>query len=155
MSTNRLEFRRFLATTRQQRLAVLIALAAVSFAFAVFLGFFVGAWPIVPFAGIEVGCVAVAFWWIERQSLDCDTVEVGDSSVSVTRVRGKHCETHTFSRAWVQIDIEQDRLGRERGVRLRQSGRSVSLGEFLRACELREAAREIKAAIATRQWASA
>jgi uncharacterized membrane protein len=155
MGTSRLEFRRFLATTRRQRLGVLAAIAALSLAFALFLGWFVGAWLIVPFAGLEVGCVAFAFWWIERQSSDFDAVEIGDSSVSVTRVRGKRSETHTFSRAWVQIDIEQDRAGRERGVLLRQSGRSVSLGEFLHAREVRAAARDIKAALAQPLWAAA
>jgi uncharacterized membrane protein len=154
MSTSRLEFRRFLATTRRERLGVLAAIAALSFAFALFLGWFVGAWLILPFAGIEVGCVAVAFWWIERQTRDYDAVEVGDSSVSVIRVRGKRSETHTFSRAWVQIDIEQDGSGRARGLRLRQSGQSVALGEFLHARELRAAAREIKAAVA-QQWSAA
>ncbi|MGL4233349.1 MAG: DUF2244 domain-containing protein [Casimicrobium sp.] len=158
MSTNRLEsvfeFRRSFATSRRQRLSVLAAIAAVSFAFALFLGWFVGAWLILPFAGIEVGCVALAFWWIERQSRDCDTVEVGDSSISITRIRGSERDNYTFSRAWVQIDIEQDRLGRERGVRFMQSGRSVSLAEFLRAHEQRDAAREIKAAIASPVWAT-
>ncbi len=154
MSTSRLEFRRFLATTRRERLGVLAAIAALSFAFALFLGWFVGAWLILPFAGIEVSCVAVAFWWIERQSRDYDAVEIGDSSVSVVRVRGKRSEVHTFARAWVQIDVEQDRAGRECLVRLRQSGRSVSLGEFLHEREVRAAAREIKAAVA-QQWAPA
>jgi uncharacterized membrane protein len=155
MSTSRLEFRRLFATTRRQRLGVLTAIAALSFAFALFLGWFVGAWLIVPFAGLEVGCVAVAFWWIERQSNDCDTVEIGDSSVSVVRVRGKRHETHTFTRAWVQIDIDQDRSGRERGVLLRQSGRSVSLGDFLHARDVRAAARDIKRALAQPLWVAA
>lgn len=128
-------------------MTVLAAIAMLSFAFALFLGWFVGAWMILPFAGIEIGCLGFAFWWVEYRSNDCDKIEVDDTSVSVTRIRGKKIETHTFAKAWVQIDVEQDRLGRERGVRLRQSGRSVALGEFLRGVEQRAAAMNIRAAL--------
>jgi uncharacterized membrane protein len=147
MGTIQFELKRRLASSRRERLAVLAGIAALSFAFALFLGWFVGAWMILPFAGIEVGCLAVAFWWIEYRSNDCDKIEVDDTLVSVTRIRGKKIETHTFTKAWVQIDIEQDRLGRERGVRLRQSGRSVAFGEFLRGVEQRTAATNIRAAL--------
>jgi uncharacterized membrane protein len=147
MSTIRFELKPRLASTRGQRIAVVAAIAALSFSFALFLGWFVGAWMILPFAGIEVGCLVFAFWWIEYRSNDCDKIEVDESSVSVTRIRGKTTETHTFAKAWVQVDIEQDRLGRERGVRLRQSGRSVALGEFLRGVEQRAAAINIRAAL--------
>jgi uncharacterized membrane protein len=153
MSTIRLELQRHLASTRHERLSVFAAIAGLSFAFALFLGWFVGAWMIVPFAGLEVGCVAIAFWWIERKSEDRDTIEIGDSSVSVTRQRGARSESFLFSRAWVQIDIEQDRLGRERGLRFRQSGRSISFGEYLHGQEQRNAARQIKSVLASPQFA--
>lgn len=85
MSTIRLELQRRLASTRRERLAVFALIAGASMAFALFLGWFVGAWMIVPFAGLEVGCVAIAFGWIERLSEDRDTIEIGDSSVSIVR----------------------------------------------------------------------
>lgn len=154
MSTIRLELQQTLASTRRERLSVLTAIAGLSIAFALFLGWFVGAWMVVPFAGLEVGCVALAFWWFERRSADCDTIEVGEAAVSVTRRRGLRTETVSFTRAWLQVDIERDGQGRERGVRLRQSGRSVSLGEYLRGYEQRGAARQIKSALANNEFAA-
>lgn len=154
MSTIRLELQRHLASTRRERFAVFAAIAGLSFAFAFFLGWFVGAWMIVPFAGLEVGCLAIAFGWIERNSGDCDTIDIGELSVSVIRKRGVRCENFSFSRAWVQIDVEQDRQGRERGLRFRQSGRSISFGEYLRGQEQRNAARQIKSVLASPQLAS-
>jgi uncharacterized membrane protein len=154
MSTIRLELQRRLASTRRERLTVFAAIAGVSSAFALFLGWFVGAWMIVPFAGLEIGCVAIAFGWIERQSEDRDTIEIGDSSVSIVRKRGAHCENVSFSRTWVQVDVEEDRRGRERGVRFRQSGRSISLGEYLNGYEQRNAVRQIKSVLASPQFAS-
>jgi uncharacterized membrane protein len=147
MSTIQFELKRRLASTRNERVTVVAGIAALSFGFALFLGWFVGAWMILPFAGVEVGCLAFAFWWIEYRSKDCDRIEVDETSVSVTRIRGKHTDTHTFARAWVQIDIERDRSGRELGVRMRQSGRSVAIGEFLRGVEQRAAAMSIRAAL--------
>jgi uncharacterized membrane protein len=118
------------------------------------LGWFVGAWMIVPFAGLEVGCVAAAFWWFERRSADCDVIEIGDASISVTRQRGKASETHVFTRAWAQVDIAHDNRGRDLALRVRQSGRSITFGEFLRSSERRSAVREIRAAM-NGQWAAA
>ena len=157
MSTNRLgsvfEFRRTMATSRRQRLGVLLAIAGLSFAFALFLGLFVGAWMVIPFAGLEVGCVALAFWWVERSSSDRDLVEISESSVEIKRIRSGRAESHSFTRAWVQLDIERDATGREKALRLRQSGKSVSLAEFLRANEQREAAKTLRAALSQPAWA--
>jgi uncharacterized membrane protein len=154
MGTNRLQFKRNLASTPRQRAMALTAIAVASFAFALFLGWFVGAWLILPFAGLEVGCVAAAFWWFERRSADCDVVEIGDSSILVTRQRGKARETHVFTRAWAQVDIEHDDRGRDLALRVRQSGRSVTFGEFLRSSERKHAAREIRAAM-SQTWVAA
>jgi uncharacterized membrane protein len=147
MSTIKIEWRRQFASNRSLRLAVLAAIASLSFLFAFFLWWLVGAWLIVPFAGLEVGCVAIAFWWIERQAKDYDTIEISESEVSVTRCRNQRLESHSFARGWVQVDVETDDKGREKGVRLRQSGRSVSLAEFLRGAEQRQAARSLRSVL--------
>jgi uncharacterized membrane protein len=147
MGAIKIEWRRRFASSRQLRLTVFSALAALSAVFATFLWWLFGAWVVVPFAGLEVGCVGFAFWWIERQAKDFDAIEVSESEVSVTRCRNQRFETFSFSRGWVQVDVETDGRGRERGVRLRQSGRSVSLAEFLCAAEQRAAARALRSAI--------
>jgi uncharacterized membrane protein len=147
MSAIKIEWRRQFASDRALRLRVLGAVAGVSFAFAFFLWWIVGAWMVVPFAGLEVGCVAFAFWWIERQARDFDAVEISESEVVVTRCRNQRLESCSFSRGWVQIDVVTDDWGREKGVRLRQSERSVSLAEFLRGSEQRLAARTLRNAV--------
>ena len=132
---------------------MLCAIAALSFAFALFLGWFVGAWMILPFAGIEVGCVAAAFWWIERRSADRDVIEIGETAVLLTRRRGKAFEIHRFERVWAQVDISRGG-GSECSIRIRQSGREITFGEFLRADELRTALRDIRLAM-TQGWQTA
>jgi uncharacterized membrane protein len=148
MNAIKIEWRRQFASNRRLRMRVLGALAGLSFAFAFFLWWLLGAWLIMPFAGLEVGCVAVAFWWIERQAKDFDAIEISESEVSVTRCRNRRFENYSFTRGWVQIDIETDERGREKGVRLRQSERSVSLAEFLCATEQRAAVRALRSAVA-------
>jgi uncharacterized membrane protein len=147
MSTIKIEWRRNFASDRKLRLGVLSAVAVLSFSFAFFLWWLVGAWLIVPFAGLEVGCVAVAFWWIERQAKDFDAIEVLETEVAVTRCRNQRLERFSFARGWVQVDVETDEMGREKGVRLRQSGRSVSLAEFLGGAEQRNAVRQLRSAL--------
>jgi uncharacterized membrane protein len=147
MSTIKIEWRRNFASDRKLRLGVLSAVAVLSFSFAFFLWWLVGAWLILPFAGLEVGCVAAAFWWIERQAKDFDAIEVLETEVAVTRCRNQRFEQFSFARGWVQIDVETDEMGREKGVRLRQSGRSVSLAEFLGGAEQRNAVRQLRNAL--------
>jgi uncharacterized membrane protein len=147
MSTIKIEWRRNFASDRKLRLGVLSAVAVLSFSFAFFLWWLVGAWLIVPFAGLEAGCVAVAFWWIERQAKDFDAIEVLETEVAVTRCRNQRLERFSFARGWVQVDVETDEMGREKGVRLRQSGRSVSLAEFLGGAEQRNAVRQLRSAL--------
>jgi uncharacterized membrane protein len=147
MSTIKIEWRRNFASDRKLRLGVLLAVAVLSFSFAFFLWWLVGAWLILPFAGLEVGCVAAAFWWIERQAKDFDAIEVLEAEVAVTRCRNQRFEQFSFARGWVQIDVETDEMGREKGVRLRQSGRSVSLAEFLGGAEQRNAVRQLRNAL--------
>jgi uncharacterized membrane protein len=147
MSTIKIEWKRHFASDRTLRLRVFAAIAALSFAFAFFLGWLVGAWLIVPFAGLEVGCLAIAFWWVERQAKDFDAIEIFEAEVAVTRCRNQRVERFSFARGWVQVDIEIDARGREKGVRLRQSGRAVSLAEFFNGAGQRTAVRQLRSAL--------
>ena len=148
-----LEWRRQFSTSRQVRIAVLGAVATASLSFALFLWWFAGVWMILPFAGLEIMCVAVAFWWLERAVDDRDRVEVTETRVKIERHRRQHAQRFEFGRGWLSAELKCDRMGGLHGVRLLQSGRCVELLEFLPVSAQHQALRDLRAALATRQFA--
>lgn len=150
MDAVNLEWRRQFATCRQVRVAVLAAVATISFSFALFLWWFVGAWMILPFAGLEVICVAIAFGWLELAVDDRDCVEVTENRVKIVRFRRLRSQHFEFNRGWLSTELKRDPMGGLRGVTLRQSGRSVELLEFLPVSEQHQALRELRIALSTR-----
>lgn len=149
MDTVNLEWRRQFATSRQVRMAVLGAVATLSISFALFLWWFAGIWMILPFAGLEVVCVGVAFAWLELAADDRDYVEVTASRVKIARFRRLKAERFEFNRGWLSTELKRDRMGGLHGVTLRQSGRSVELLEFLPVSEQQRALRQLRSALST------
>lgn len=130
-------------------MVVLGAVATTSISFALFLWWFVGIWMILPFAGLEVVCVGVAFGWLELAADDRDCVEVTDSRVKIARFRRLTAQQFEFNRGWLSTELKRDRMGGLHGVTLRQSGRSVELLEFLPVSEQHRALRDLRLALST------
>lgn len=150
MDAVNLEWRRQFAICRQTRMAVLGAVATISLSFALFFWWFAGVWMILPFAGLEIVCIAVAFGWLELAADDRDCVEVTEARVNIFRFRGLKSQQFEFNRGWLSTELKRDRMGGVHGVTLRQSGRCVELLEFLPVSEQHRAWRELRTALSTR-----
>ena len=88
-----------------------------------------GAWPVMPFAGLEVALVAFAFRVLREHDADYERLEVGDHEVRV-EARDARCVTRFVAhRPWARVVM------RERGarctLRLAYAGRTVPLGRLL------------------------
>ncbi len=111
-------------TVRGRRLWLLLvalhALIVCLFALAV------GAWPVLPFAGLEVLCLALAFWWLGRADQDVEEFSVRGRSFVWRKRRGDRVETLSGNLDWAQVSWKRC----ESGVRLeiRYAGRAVVLG---------------------------
>ena len=88
-----------------------------------------GAWPVMPFAGLEVVLVAFAFRVIGKHDADFERLEIGDEEV---RWETRDAERHTrfvAHRQWARVVL------RQRGTRctlgLAYAGRTVPLGRLL------------------------
>jgi len=88
-----------------------------------------GAWPVMPFAGLEVALLAVAFRLVARHDADFERLEIGEHEV---RVEALDASTHTrfvAQRPWARVIL------RERGTRctlgLAYAGRTEPLGRML------------------------
>ena len=150
MEAMTLEWRRRFATERKHRIFVFAAIAGLSVSFALFWLLFAGVWVILPFTGIELACVAAAFWWIEQGSDDFDRVQVTDHGVNVICVRRRKTAEFAFTRNWLAIESATNNRGMPSGVRLRQSGRTVALVEFLPVPEQMRALGELRHALSLR-----
>lgn len=105
---------------------------------------------ILPFAGLEIVCVGIAFWWLEVAANDCDCVEVTETRVKIVRRRRRISQQFEFNRGWLSTELKRDRMGGLHGVRLFQSGRCVELLEFLPVSEQARALWLLRKALSTR-----
>ena len=150
MEAMTLEWRRRFATERRHRILAFAAIAGLSISFALFWLLFAGVWVILPFTATELACVAAAFWWFEQASEDSDRVEFTDDGVNVIRVRRRKIDRFAFTRNWLAIESATNSRGMPAGVRLRQSGRTVALVEFLPEPEQMRALGELRRALSSR-----
>jgi uncharacterized membrane protein len=107
---------------------VLLAIAATLLVIAAGAAAF-GAWPVMPFAGLEVALLALAFRVVGSHDADYERLEIGDHEVTV---EARDAAVHTrfvAHRRWARVVL------RERGGRctlgLAYAGRTVPLGRML------------------------
>lgn len=89
----------------------------------------IGAWPVVPFAGLEVTLVAIAFWIIGRHDKDIETLSVNTNEFSWRRQHGQAVDELSGNAAWVQFLSRQQH--RRQQLFLRYKGREVHIGSDL------------------------
>ncbi|MGE0212935.1 MAG: DUF2244 domain-containing protein [Parvibaculaceae bacterium] len=128
---------------------IMALLGGVSFAAGlVFL--LIGAWPVVPFLGLDV---ALVYWAFRRNFADAgerEVVEVTESEVVLYRLRiGRPTEELRFPRGFVQVELEEDEEREIVGpLALRSRGRRFEFGGFLNPDDRRSFAKALKTALA-------
>ena len=88
-----------------------------------------GAWPVMPFAGLEVALVAFAFRVLRRHDADFERLEIGEHEVRVEARDARNVTRFVAHRPWARVIL------RDRGARctlgLAYAGRTVPLGRLL------------------------
>jgi uncharacterized membrane protein len=111
---------------------------AISLAFAVH-----GAWLVVPFAGLECLGLYLAYRWLKRHESDYECITVDAERVIVDSSEGGTITRREFSRAWVQVVVNDGNDGHA-SICLRSHGRSVEIGKWLTDHARIEVARQLK-----------
>lgn len=126
----RLVARRNNSLSSGSRLLVLGSLAAV--VLAISLGFALsGAWLILPFAGLDLLVVGLAFRYMEQHAGDYECMTMHDDQVVIERRERGSVRRFEFNRRWAQLIISEPQ-GMERGrLALRSHGKEVEFGMFL------------------------
>ena len=98
--------------------------------FAIGIGFaWVGAWPVLPFMGLEVATLATAFCVHARHSADCERIVVRDGVMRVEVRDAGRMSVHSFHPGWVRLDTQ--RAGADVRIGVRSHGRELEIGRHL------------------------
>jgi uncharacterized membrane protein len=108
-----------------------------------------GAWPVMPFAGIEVACVALAFHVLGRHDADFERLEVGPHEVRLESRQARALMRFVAYQPWAAIEV------RDRGLHctlsLAYAGRKVPVGTMLSDEGRRQLAEDLRGKIALRE----
>jgi uncharacterized membrane protein len=113
----------------QARTACLAALAAAPIALGSVAAVFLGAWPVLPFAGLEVAVLAYAFHRIACHDGDYERLEIAGRRVRIEARSGERVVSFEGHAPWARL-VVRDRPGRCE-LQLRYAGKSVDIGRML------------------------
>ncbi len=107
-------------------LSIFFNLAVVGLFFAV-----MGAWPVLPYAGLEFLLLWYAFRRISERENDFECLTVADFVVAFeSKLKGK-VSRFECNRAWVQLLCRVGARGARCSLSLRYAGQTVSIGRLL------------------------
>jgi uncharacterized membrane protein len=124
----------------QGRTACLAAIAATTTAIGAGAAA-LGAWPVLPFAGLEVALVAAAFRALARHDGDYERLEIAGARVRLQTRRAARLLELEGHAPWARL-VVTDGAGRCR-LGLRYAGRTVEFGRLLTEGRRREWAAEL------------
>lgn len=86
---------------------------------------------VLPFAGLEVGLLWAAFYYVAWQGEMREVIELTPQRLIVQK--GRHCpnERFEYERAWVRVDLDENRGWHPSRLRVVSHGRGALLGTFL------------------------
>jgi uncharacterized membrane protein len=130
-------------TPRSARLFV-GSTAAATFGLA---GFFAlqGLWPILPFAGLEIGLLAWAVRSSMRRGEEREVILVSDSEVVIERRAPTGSGLTVFPRHWARVKLRDPQTAaRPSRLTIESHGRACEVGRFLTEDERRGLARRLQ-----------
>jgi uncharacterized membrane protein len=137
--------RRNNSLSSSERLLVFGFILAVSMGIAAGFAMICGAWPILPFAGIEMLVLYAAFHYVDRHAADYERITIRGNTVSIEVHEGNRIVRQEMNRYWARVVFAFDGSR----VALRSHGREFEIGRHLcqtkRADMARELERELRA----------
>lgn len=94
-----------------------------------------GAWPVLPFIGVELLLLYIAMRWNLKTGNEQEAINLTPSALTVSRVDHWGKQTNTsFPPHWLQINIEPT-VSDDNRLELRTHGRSLIIAQFLQPSE--------------------
>jgi uncharacterized membrane protein len=115
---------------------ILVVSVGIAAAFSVLLG----AWPILPFAGLEMAVLYFAFRYMDTHAADFERITISGGRVAIEVRDGRQVRCMELSRYWANIVWAADGSR----VALRSHGREIEFGRHLCEEQRLEMARELR-----------
>jgi uncharacterized membrane protein len=90
-----------------------------------------GYWPVMPFAGLEMGVLAWAFEVIKRRESDYENLVIERDRVSITTRCEGRIERRELNALWTQVHFVCERPGTNCRVLIRSGGLDTEVGRHL------------------------
>jgi uncharacterized membrane protein len=120
------------------------SLAAATFGLAGFLAL-QGLWPVLPFAGLEIGLLAWAVRASMRRGEEREVIVVSDSDVVIERRSPTGSGLTVFPRHWARVKLRDPQPStRSSRLVIESHGRACEVGRFLTEEERRGLARRLQ-----------
>ncbi len=100
-----------------------------------------GAWPILPFAGLEMLVLLAAFRYVDQHAADYECLKINGDRVRLEIREGADVRRVELNRHWAQV-VVNDAAGQPR-LALRSHGREVEFGRHLTNEERERVAHEL------------
>jgi uncharacterized membrane protein len=114
---------------------IFVVSVGIALAFAV-----LGAWLILPFAGLEMLVLYLAFRYVDRHAGDYERIAIEGDRVELEYCEAGATRRHELNRRWAQLVTSGD----GRRLALRSHGREFEVGRYLDAEQRLKTARQLK-----------
>ena len=90
-----------------------------------------GAWPVLPYAGIECIALFCAWRWLKSHEDDREVIVMTGNLIKVHQRVGPNFLTKSFNLEWLQVVVENKAKLRRSRVVLRCYGEDLEIGRLL------------------------
>jgi uncharacterized membrane protein len=106
-----------------------------------------GAWPVLPFAGLEMAVLCLAFRYVDRHAGDYECIEISGDRVRIETREGRAVQRVELNRHWARVVMTDG--AKSSRLALRSHGREVEFGRHLTNEERERVARELRQQLRT------
>lgn len=91
---------------------------------------FLGAWPILPFVGLEIVALAYAFYYVNKHEADYESISIEGDSLLIEHCVGQTVSQHEISPYWVKV-LQHELANGELHLYLQSHGKEIEVGRYL------------------------
>lgn len=88
-----------------------------------------GAWPILPFAGLEMLVLFLAFRYVDRHAADYEYIAIEADTLRLEMANGGALKRFEFNRCWARVALREE--GAQPRLAVRYKGEEYRLGRHL------------------------
>jgi len=95
----------------------------------------IGAWMVLPFAGLELVAFACAFYYVYLHSSDFESIAIEEDNVIVEKRSNKQSSITVFQRYWAQVNVRgvanSQGINGKSGLFIGSHGKQIEFGKHL------------------------